>query len=147
MWAQLDFFLIIFITLSFQIKKFKFQKFCPRGFLWPKSVNKMKLVWTLTPNKFWIKCLRCLVFAQTIVFNQYFMETTTLISIWLQLSHNGGSKLLKIFIKSISLTILSYHYRFFKKKKSFYFKLTSIILLSTMKPEKMRSLSEMENEI
>ena len=37
---NLIFFLVISITLSFQIKKMKFQKFCPRGFLWPEIVNK-----------------------------------------------------------------------------------------------------------
>ena len=41
--------------------------------------------------------------------NPYFMETTTLISILLQLSLNGSSKMLNIFINSISFTILNYH--------------------------------------
>ena len=38
MWDQLDFFLVISITLSFQIKKLKFQMF-PRVYLWPQSVK------------------------------------------------------------------------------------------------------------
>ena len=70
-----------------------------------------------TPNKIWTKCLGCLISAQTIVFYQNFIEITTLISIWLQLRHNGSSRMLKIFIKSILLAILRYHYRVFKKKK------------------------------
>ena len=39
----------------------------------------------------------------------------------LQLNHNGSSKLLKIFIKSISLAILNYHYEFLKKIDIFIF--------------------------
>ena len=38
-----------------------------------------------------------------------------------QLSHKGNSKLLKIFIKSISLRILGCNYGFFKKNKIFVF--------------------------
>ena len=74
--SNLIFFLVISVTLSFQVKKFKFQKFCFHGFLWPLSVDKifkiLQLVWTLTPNKFWPKCLRYLIFAQTIVSQPYF---------------------------------------------------------------------------
>ena len=32
----------------------------------------LQLVCTLTSNKFWTKCLRCLIFAQTKVFHPYF---------------------------------------------------------------------------
>ena len=74
-----------------------------------------------TPNKIWTKCLGCLISAQTIVFYQNFIEITTLISIWLQLRHNGSSRMLKIFIKSILLAILRYHYRVFKKKRKILF--------------------------
>ena len=42
-WCQsnLGFFMVISITLIFQIKKFKFPKFCSCGFLWSQSVNKV----------------------------------------------------------------------------------------------------------
>ena len=42
-WCEpnLTFFMVISITLSFQIKKIKFQKFCPHEFLWPQSINKI----------------------------------------------------------------------------------------------------------
>ena len=81
---NLSFFMVIFISLPFQIKKFKFQKFCLHVFvaLKSQSFKILLLVWTLTPNKFWAKCFRCLIFAQTIVFCQYFMKTTNLISIY-----------------------------------------------------------------
>ena len=52
----------------------------------------LQLAWTLAPNTFWMKCLRCLIFAQTIVLHPYFMKITTSISIWLQLNHNGRLK-------------------------------------------------------
>ena len=49
------------------------------------------------------------------------------------------------------LAILGYHNGFLKKKKkkqwNFYFQLICIILLNTMKPEKLKSLSEVKNEI
>ena len=35
------FFMVLFIILSFQIKKIKFQKFWPHGFLRPWSINKI----------------------------------------------------------------------------------------------------------
>ena len=92
-WPEADFCTgNIYMTLSFQIKKKTFQKFFPYEIL--------LLVWILTPNKFWTKCPRCMTFAQAIVFQPYFMELTTLISIWLQLGHNSSSKLLKNFGKS-----------------------------------------------
>ena len=81
----------------------------------------LQLAWTLTPNEFPTKCLRCLIFTQTIAFHSYFMEITTLISTGLQLNRNGSSKLLNIFIKSILLAISSYHYGFFKKSEIFIF--------------------------
>ena len=59
-----------------------------------QNVEILQLVWTLTPNKFWTKCLRCLIFTQKIVFHPYFREITTSISICLQLNHNGCSNLL-----------------------------------------------------
>ena len=44
----------IYITLSFQIKKIKFQIFCTCGFLCPWKVDKiLQLVWILAPNKSW----------------------------------------------------------------------------------------------
>ena len=49
------------------------------------------------------------------------MEITFFISIWLQVSHNDSSKLLKIFIKSKIFTILRYHYGFFIKTEIFIF--------------------------
>ena len=75
----------------------------------------LQLAWTLTPNKSWTKCVRCLIFAQTKAFHLYFMQITTFISIWLQLKHNGSSHLLKNLSKLIFfLEILSYNYGFFK---------------------------------
>ena len=116
-WCEpnLIFFLVISKTLSFQMKKKnQIPKILP---VWvfvalrhQQNFEILHLLSSLIPTKFWTKCLRCLIFAQTIVFHTYFMEITTLISIWLQLSHNGWSKLLQIFIKSISLAILSYHF-------------------------------------
>ena len=66
-----------------------------------------------------LKFLRCLIFAQIIVPHPYFMEITTLISIWLQLNHNDSSNLLKNFSKLIffwqfQATIMDF---FFKKMK------------------------------
>ena len=97
------------------------------------------LVWILTSHTFQKKCPWCMTFAQAIVFQSYFIEITTLISIGLQLSHNSGSKFLKNFSKSRFLAILSYHYGFSKINNSdFYF--TCIIPWSTMNPEKMKSI-------
>ena len=63
-------------------KKIKFQKFCPHGFLWLWSIAKilgsLQLAWTVTPNKFWTKCLRCLIFLGTIVFHPYFVDMITI---------------------------------------------------------------------
>ena len=101
---SLIFFLVIPTTLSFQIKKCSNSKnfVCFCGPKLRQNFEILQLVCTLAPNKSWTKCLRCLIFAQPIVFHPYFMEITTFIAIWLQLSHNGSSKLLKFFIKSIS---------------------------------------------
>ena len=115
----------ISINLSFQMKKkFKFQKFYLHRFLWPQSVTKILRLCS------WYGLLHLQILnkmsqmpdnvTQTIVFHPYFMEITTLISIWLQLSYNGSSKLHKIFIKSVSLAIFSYHYEFFKNKISLF---------------------------
>ena len=79
------------------------------------------LVWTLTSNKFWTKCLKCLIFTQTIAFHPYFIEMTSFISIWLQLNHNGSSNLLKNYSKWNFLGILSYHYGFFLWNEIFIF--------------------------
>ena len=104
MWPQVDFCSDICITYSFKIKKkIEFQKFCPCGFLchWCQQNFEILLqVWILTPNTSSTKCPRCMTFTQAIVFQPYFMKITTSISIWLQLSHNGSSKLLKNFSKS-----------------------------------------------
>ena len=105
-------------------KKNQIPKILSTWILRCQSVNKILRFCTgmyFAPYKFWRKYLRRLIFVQTIVFHPYFMEINTLISIWLQLSRNGSSKLLKIFIKSISFAILSYHYGFFKKFKIFVF--------------------------
>ena len=107
---NLIFFLIISITLSFQIKKIQIPKILSTWIFVAQSVNKI-----LRSCSWYGICLRCLIFAQTIVFHQHCMKITSLISIWLQLSHNGSSKLFKIFIKSILLAILSCHDGFFKK--------------------------------
>ena len=85
---------------------------------WQQSFKNLQLVCALATRKFSKKCLRCLIFAQTIVFHWYFMEIIILISIWMQVRHNGSSKLLNILIKSIFLAILSYHHRLKKKKNS-----------------------------
>ena len=49
---------------------------------------------------YWHGCPRYMIFAQAIVFHPYFMAITASISIWLQLSNNINSKLLKNFSKS-----------------------------------------------
>ena len=107
------------LTLPFQITKNQIPKILS---IWLFAALKCQQIseifqslLTLALDKFWTKCVRWLIFAQTIVFCPQFMEITTLISIWLQLTYNGRLKLLKIFIKSISLAILSYHYGFFNK--------------------------------
>ena len=73
---NLIFFLVISITLSFQIKQnLNSKNFVHMGFCGPKcwqNFNILQLAWSLTPNKFWTKYLRCLI------------------SIWLQLNHNGS---------------------------------------------------------
>ena len=78
------------------------------------------------------------------------MEITTSISIWLQLNHNGSSNLFEKFSKLNFLAILGYHNGFLKKNKkqwNFHFQLICIILFNAMKPEKLKSLSEVKNEI
>ena len=77
--------------------KNKIQNFCPFGFLCPWNFESK--VWNFATDmdfdtSFWTKCPRCMTFAQAIVFQPCFMEVTTLISTWLQLSHNGSWKLL-----------------------------------------------------
>ena len=63
-WYELSlvFFLIKFITLSFHIKKNKILKsLLTWVFVAPKGWQNFKilpLAWTLTPNKFWTKCLK-----------------------------------------------------------------------------------------
>ena len=138
--------------MSFQIKKIEIPKILST---WVFAASKyqqnfkiLQLAWTLTPNQFWTKCLRCLIVAQEIVFHSYFMEITSFIFIWLQLNHYGSSNLLKNFSKLIFLAILSYiQFLTFLKKWNFYFLLICINLLIIMKPEKMKSLSEVEDEI
>ena len=123
MWSQLEFFRGNIYNLVFSEKKSN-SKNLSTWVLRCQSVNKILRFCSgmhFAPYKFWRKCLRRLIFVQTIVFHPYFMEINTLIYIWLQLSCNGSSKLLKIFIKSISLAILSCHYGFFKKFKIFVF--------------------------
>ena len=101
---KLIFFLVTSIALPFQIKKCQIPKIFLSMWVFvalkcQQNSEILQVVWTLTANKYWTRCLRCLIFLKTIVFHPYFMEITTLISIWLQLSHNGSSDLLKIFIK------------------------------------------------
>ena len=74
-----------------------------------------------------------MIFAQAIVFQPYFMKTTISISIWLQLSNNKSSKLLKNFSKSISLAILSYHHGFFKTNEILNFSSTFLGALWSLK--------------
>ena len=75
----------IYTTLSLWIKKFKFQKFCPCGFLCLQSVDKILRfcswygLWHLI--NFELDDSVCLIFAQTIVSHLYFIELTTLITI------------------------------------------------------------------
>ena len=101
-------------------------------FVGPKVLTSVKckqnfkillLAWTLTPNISLTKCLRFLIFAQTIVFHAYFIEITTVITIWLQLNHNSSSDLLKNFCKLNFLWSVSYHYGFFKKADFFFKKI------------------------
>ena len=115
--SQIHFLLVISITLSLQTLKIQIPKILS---IWVFEAQKFRhnfeillLIWTLTPNKLGRKCLRFLIFAQTIAFNPYFMKITTLISTWLQLAIMVAQKLLNIFMKSISLAILSFHHKFF----------------------------------
>ena len=50
-----------------------------------------------------------------------FYEKIFFESIWLQVSSNGSSELVKTFIKTNVLAILSYHYGFFEKTEIFIF--------------------------
>ena len=81
-------------NLSFSDKKKSNPKILPAWvFVPPKcqqNFDVLQLVWTLIPKNFWIKSLRCLIFALTIVFHLQWIEF---------------------------LEILSYHYEFFKKNK------------------------------
>ena len=83
----------------FSFKKIQVPKNLPTWvFVAPKcwqNFEILQLVWTLTPNKSWTKCLRCLISMQAAVFHPHFRKTTILISIWLQLNHNCSSNLLK----------------------------------------------------
>ena len=64
------------------------------GFLCPCKIDK------ILRFSYWYGCPRYMIFAQAIVFHPYFMGITASISIWLQLSNNINSKLLKNFSKS-----------------------------------------------
>ena len=86
---NLIFFQVIFNNFVFSDKKHSNCKnFAHIWFSWSSMVNKILRFCScdLTPNKFWTKCLKCLVFAKTTVFHPYFLEITTFISIWLQLT-------------------------------------------------------------
>ena len=50
-----------------------------------------------------------------------FYEKKFFESIWLQVSSNGSSKLVKTFIKTTCFAILNYHYGFKKKTPKFLF--------------------------
>ena len=112
-WCELN--LIFFqVVSSFGFsdeKRIQISKFCPCGFWLPQIVNKILRfcswyrLWHLTDF-----CLNNNIYSTHI-----FLEITTFISIWFQLSHNGSSKLIKIFIKSFCFGILGYLYGFFKK--------------------------------
>ena len=127
-------------------KKNQIAKILPLwAFVAPKcqqNVDILQHAWTLKPNKFWIKCLRSLIFTQTTLFHH------KLISTWLQLSHSGSSNLLKNFSK---LNFFGNFKLLLWKKK--WIKFLSLVNLhhfveqKIMKPEKMQSLSEVENRI
>ena len=128
MWAQLDFFLVKSITLSFQIKKTKFQKFCPHGFLWPQRVEKILKFCS------WYRLWHLINFEHNVSDAWFFYPNNSIPSVsygnnhfhihLIAINHNGSSKFVKIFIKSISLAILSYHYGFFKEVEIFIFSLS-----------------------
>ena len=99
----------------------------------------LQLTWTLTPNKFWTKCLM-----PDFQPNNSIPPITTFIFIWLQLNHNGSLNLLKNFSQLNFLAILPLCFLKKKKKWNFYFYVICIILLSTMNPEKMKSLSKVK---
>ena len=108
---------IFVYSLVFSDKKNQIPKILPMWVFVPLKCRQnfeILLVWILTPHTFQKKCPWCMTFAQAIVFQSYFIEITTLISIGLQLSHNSSSKFLKNFSKSRFLAILSYHYGFSK---------------------------------
>ena len=126
-WLQVDFCsdnICITYSKKKKKKKIEFQKFCPCRFLfhWCQQNFEILLqVRILTSNTSSTKCPRCMTFAQAIVFQPYFMKITTSVSIWLHLSHNGSSKLLKNFSKSSFSAILSYHCGFSKIKYTLIF--------------------------
>ena len=85
MLAQLDFFLFFFFFFEiynfvFLDKKIKIPKILlTQVFVDPKCQQNFEILrqgWILTPNKFSIKCLRCPIIAQTIVFHFCFMRIT-----------------------------------------------------------------------
>ena len=57
-----------------------------------QNVEILHLVWTLTPNKFWTKCLRCLIFTQ----KQYSTHILWKSPLQYPSVCNGCSNLLKI---------------------------------------------------
>ena len=139
MWTQFDFFPGHIRNLIFPDKKTQIPKILSTWIFvaqCQQNFEILELVWNLTPNTFWRKCLRCLIFAQTIVFHQHCMKITSLISIWLQLSHNGSSKLFKIFIKSVLLAILSCHDGFLKKNEIFIFSVNLCNFIEYYEPRK-----------
>ena len=95
---KLSFSLLISITLSF----------FPTWVFVSQNVDKILKFCSLYGPWHFLDILNKML-QMSIVFYSYSIKITTLISIWLQLSHKGSSKLLKSFIKSIALPILSYH--------------------------------------
>ena len=172
MWAWLDFFLVLYIAFSFHIKENSNPKYLPTYVVFAQSVDKilkiLQLAWTLTPNKFWTKCIRCLIFTQTVFHSVHWginLPSKTLPPLSCQaplksakcpgLPFLGNSPLYIGFFMTPTLKIQFFSelqkYSSFSSLTQSYIpfknKFLVEIFLSTMKPERMKSLSEVGNEI
>ena len=152
-------------------RKFKSQIFAYICSIRPKCRQNFKilqLAWTLTPNKFWTKCIRCLIFTQTVFHSVHWginLPSKTLPPLSCQaplksakcpgLPFLGNSPLYIGFFMNPTLKIQFFSelqkYSSFSSLTQSYIpfknKFLVEIFLSTMKPERMKSLSEVGNEI
>ena len=117
----LKFFLVVFLLSNFQevlkgfhiLKSKNIIKSCKFSLkLNLKNFEILLLIWILKPHTFWMKCPTYMTFPSKSV--PTICYGNNLFNIWLQLTHNGRSKLYKHFNKIKFFAILSYHYRFSK---------------------------------